>query len=89
MELGESEEACARRELLEETGLSITLRRVVGTSYPTFVGELAGEPDVVLSDEHDALDWVDAEELVRRCRPDPVSSGLADALARLGHRVPT
>lgn len=89
MEMGESEEACARRELFEETGLSITLRRVVGTSYPSFVGEVAGEPDVVLSDEHDALAWVDGEELVRRCRPDVVSSGLADALERLGHRSPT
>ena len=89
MDSGESEEACARRELFEETRLSITLRRVVGTSYPTFAGEVVGEPDVVLSDEHDALDWVDAEELIRRCRPDRVSSGLADALERLGHQPPT
>ena len=87
--MSESEEACARRELIEETRLTTALRRVVGTSYPSFVGEVAGEADAVLSDEHDALDWVDGEELLRRCRPDVVSSGLADALERLGHRSAT
>lgn len=85
IEDGESPAECAVRELAEETGLTGDLTAVPGLGYPTFVLELPEGATIELSDEHDTLAWVAADELVRRCQPAIVSDGLAAALAAIGH----
>lgn len=88
IEEGESEFDCAVRELFEETGLVGVVTAVPNMSYPTFVVEVPLDAPVELSEEHDALEWVSAEELVRRCRPRVVSDGIATALEAIGHLEP-
>jgi 8-oxo-dGTP diphosphatase len=88
---GESDEACALREVEEETGLRCRLGRELGsTSYtdgrgrPKVVRYWLMEPlggDFTASDEVDAVRWVDAEtarSLLSYGRDDAV---LRDALA--------
>lgn len=80
IEIGESEDECARRELLEEIGLDVAIMRVGVVGYPTFVVEVPRDCSVEVSEEHDRSEWVSAEELIRRCRPQVVSEGIERAL---------
>lgn len=71
IEPGEGPEACLRRELLEELGLRVSIRRAMPPSthrYPAFTvtlhpfvcGILAGEMTL---NEHRAVAWLKPEEL--------------------------
>lgn len=73
---GESAEACARRELMEETGISAPVRPIGPADGDCALFALRVEADlpVVLSDEHDRYEWVSRDEAVRRCRPEAVAA---------------
>lgn len=67
---GESVEACAQRELEEETGLRPLLRALRSDDdCAWFATEVEPDATVTLSEEHDRYEWVDAATARRRCRP--------------------
>jgi 8-oxo-dGTP pyrophosphatase MutT (NUDIX family) len=81
---GEAIEACARRELREETGLELVLTDVqVEGDWALFVAEAPADAAIVLDAEHDAAVWLSLEEACTRCRPTLVADGLRTALASL------
>jgi 8-oxo-dGTP pyrophosphatase MutT (NUDIX family) len=69
---------CARRELLEETGLTLPLLATGQgmDSWAVYFAE-AGAGDVVTLDaEHDRYEWVSLETALARCLPQEVSAGI-------------
>ncbi len=74
---------CAQRELLEETGLVLPLRLTEAGSphWRVFKAEARPDARIVLSDEHDAYEWVVLDEALRRCRPAEVAEQIRVALA--------
>ena len=87
---GEYISVCAARELLEETGLSLSLIQVCGDAANWYV--YLAETDHTeprLSYEHDRFDWLSYDEAASRIAPEIVRTGLAAAvsqLARLSQR---
>jgi 8-oxo-dGTP pyrophosphatase MutT (NUDIX family) len=82
---GESIEECARRELLEETGLELD---VVATAcgraeWPLFAAEAPPEAAVTLSAEHDAWVWLPVDDAAARCLPAHVGDGLRNVARTL------
>ena len=76
---GENVLACARRELVEETGLDLVPRPVeVERDWALFVAEAPAPPgaEVTLDDEHDAYAWLSLDEACARCLPAVVADGL-------------
>lgn len=71
----EAVEACARRELFEETGLELVLNLTdCGTEdWWVYIAEAQREGEVSLSVEHDRAKWVSPMEVCRICAPDVVS----------------
>ncbi len=69
---------CARRELLEETGLELSLEPTgCGTEeWAVFVAEAPGDVDVAISAEHDRFEWLSLADASARCLPAVVASGL-------------
>ena len=83
---GETIEACARRELMEETGLCADVRRTEhGTKdWAVYWAESGSEAEVVLRDaEHDRFAWVPLAEALRRCRPERVGQQIELVAAHL------
>jgi 8-oxo-dGTP pyrophosphatase MutT (NUDIX family) len=82
---GEDVEACARRELEEETGLRLALHGINHSpDWASYWTEAPFDTPVRLSMEHDRYEWVTRDEAVRRCRPAIVAEqfeALADAAA--------
>jgi 8-oxo-dGTP pyrophosphatase MutT (NUDIX family) len=72
---GEEPDAAAARELLEETGLRLPMRRICDGSgdWLVYAAEAAGDCSVVLDAEHDRFEWVPAERAPARCRPEQVA----------------
>lgn len=68
---GEPIDRCAQRELVEETGLRLPVRRVGRATDPWVVYAAEAPPGaaVRLSAEHDRGAWVGRDEVVRRCLP--------------------
>jgi 8-oxo-dGTP pyrophosphatase MutT (NUDIX family) len=92
-ERGELPEEAARRELVEETGLTIDGDLELIGVFPMFVyghdalqvtfrGQVA-EGDVALSHEHDGLRWTDPVDM-RSLLTDEVIDGLAAGDERVG-----
>jgi 8-oxo-dGTP pyrophosphatase MutT (NUDIX family) len=76
---GESIEACARRELLEEAGVTanITLTNHGSSDWAVFQAQLDDAAGVVLGDsEHDRFEWVGLEQVRKRCLPAFVSEAV-------------
>jgi 8-oxo-dGTP pyrophosphatase MutT (NUDIX family) len=85
---GEPIDACARRELLEETGLVRDLTPTeCGTSeWPVYTVQVEPDTVVTLDDEHDRFEWVPSSAAVTRCRPDRALLPL-QAAVRLLHSL--
>ena len=85
-EPGESVEECASRELLEETGLALPLRRTPCSreEWAIYAAEAPPGAEVRLDDEHDGFEWLSLEKALVRCRPRVVADGLACVAAWLG-----
>lgn len=77
MKPGETAEECAEREVLEETGISLSRLQLVGTYWFAkkemlmigFIGRAEKVP-FTLSGEVDAADWVPVEEALRLVHPN-------------------
>lgn len=78
---GEDIDACAARELQEETGIALPLTPVE-TDTPewlTFVVEVDPTTEVILSPEHDRYVWVGPENLTGGVAPEIVCEQLRAA----------
>jgi 8-oxo-dGTP pyrophosphatase MutT (NUDIX family) len=85
---GEDPVECAKRELLEETGLelALTLTPHGGEQWLVFVAEASCDVPVVLDEEHDRHEWVECSAAIARCRPATVSSQLGRVWTELSRR---
>ncbi|HEV8634812.1 MAG TPA: NUDIX domain-containing protein [Chloroflexota bacterium] len=84
-EPGETIDACARRELLEETGLRLdcTFACLDESGWPVYLAEAPADCAVCLSDEHDRFEWLPRAEAAGRTTPTVVRAQLLGAAARL------
>lgn len=82
---GEEITVTARRELFEETGLEGEPVPVAGPNpnWPAFAIQVEPKTALVLSDEHDRLAWLPAEEALARVSPDAVRDQLRAVIAAL------
>lgn len=82
---GENEGTCARRELLEETGLNLapTLTDCGTEDWWVYVAEAPREVEVQLSEEHDRFEWVSMERALQKCAPNVVSHPLQRAASHI------
>ncbi len=79
---GEPIDECARRELLEESGLALEVVPVIvdgQENWPCYIAEAPAECDVVLSLEHDRFEWLVLDDAIARCLPEQVGLGLRRA----------
>ena len=86
-------EQCARRELVEETGLELSLQRLPmpAEDWAVFVAEASAEAQVVLDAEHDRFAWLTTDELLQRCAPahvtEQIRHAIDHAVSTLGSRT--
>jgi 8-oxo-dGTP pyrophosphatase MutT (NUDIX family) len=83
---GEPVEAAARRELLEEAGLELSLTPLAALAdeVALFHAEAPGDAVVRLDHEHDRFEWLPLEEATERCLPAVVGETLRAVDAALG-----
>lgn len=75
---GETLAACARRELIEETGLELHCSPTpCGTAdWAVYSAEAPVDAGVVVDAEHDRFAWVELDDALALCRPAAVADGL-------------
>jgi 8-oxo-dGTP pyrophosphatase MutT (NUDIX family) len=87
---GETPDAAAERELLEEIGLVLPLTplrdRSATEDVALYVAEAPADAQLVLDDEHDEFRWLPLEDALPLCLPQVVADGLANAAAWLDER---
>ena len=84
---GEAVVDCARRELLEETGLDLSPAPLLhDDAWPLFMVEAPAGADVRLSPEHDAFRWVDLPTACDLIKPELVAEQLRRAARLLRSR---
>ena len=73
-EPGESVVECAKRELMEETGLRLELLPCdAGTAaWPAYLAEAPPDVEITISPEHDRYRWVPFADAVALTTPDVV-----------------
>lgn len=83
---GESFEACARRELLEETGLELPLAPTAlgNGDWHVYRAEAPAGARVRLSAEHDQHQWLPAHAAASKCLPQVVADQIRGVAALLG-----
>ncbi|MCC6455453.1 MAG: NUDIX domain-containing protein [Caldilineaceae bacterium] len=71
-------DACARRELLEETGLTLPLQATGQglDSWAVYTAEATPDSAIVLDAEHDRFEWVKLDVALARCLPEPVAQSI-------------
>jgi ADP-ribose pyrophosphatase YjhB (NUDIX family) len=81
---GEPVDTCARRELLEETGLELepTATPCGDCEWVVFSAVAPPDAEVRLSREHDRHAWLPLERAAARCRPASVAEQLRATAAR-------
>jgi 8-oxo-dGTP pyrophosphatase MutT (NUDIX family) len=82
---GEPIEACARRELAEETGLDLPMHLTGCGTDDWYVYLVEATPDavVVLDAEHDRYAWLAPAAALRRCLPAAAREPLRAVVTRL------
>ena len=82
---GELVDACARRELAEETGLALPLHATDcgGPDWRLYWAEAPLNATIAPDDEHDRYVWTTSDEALRRCLPIRVRDNLACVIALL------
>jgi 8-oxo-dGTP pyrophosphatase MutT (NUDIX family) len=85
---GEQPGECARRELLEETGVRAScIETDCGRDdFATFQCEVDVATEIRLSAEHDAYRWLPLDEARALCLPSYVGDQLACVAATIGER---
>lgn len=82
---GETPDAAAARELVEEIGLVLPLTPLPDASasedVALYVAEAPPDAEIVLDDEHDRFLWLPLAEALPKCLPPVVASGLTNAAA--------
>jgi 8-oxo-dGTP diphosphatase len=90
VEPGESFETTAKRELYEETGISVDIssqalvfaisdtfpERDLSVNWLFFAAKMGADVPVVLSAEHDNYEWVDRQEALTRVTHPPKQKAL-------------
>jgi 8-oxo-dGTP pyrophosphatase MutT (NUDIX family) len=81
---GEAVEECARRELLEETGLALDpVPGPCGTGeWAVFAASVPADAEIRLSAEHDRHVWLPLDDAVGLCLPAAVGEQLRAAAER-------
>jgi 8-oxo-dGTP pyrophosphatase MutT (NUDIX family) len=84
---GETAAECARRELLEETGLDL-VPWVTGCgtdAWPVYLAEARVGDAVCVEQEpeHDRFEWLPAPDALGRCSPEVVRRALGGAIAEV------
>ena len=71
----ETIEECAKRELLEETGLILNLKETSfgDNNWKVYYTEAPMHCVVTLSNEHDKYEWVDYDTAIKKCSPEIVT----------------
>jgi 8-oxo-dGTP pyrophosphatase MutT (NUDIX family) len=79
-------DSCARRELLEETGLVLDLRATGEglDGWTVYLAEADSTHTVILDAEHDRYEWVTLDVALERCLPSAVGDSLRSAVRLLG-----
>jgi 8-oxo-dGTP pyrophosphatase MutT (NUDIX family) len=84
---GEEPDDAARRELYEETGLTLDVvpaRAAAATEeVALYVAQATPGDSIVLDAEHDRFEWLWLDQALERCLPPVVAEGLANAAAWL------
>jgi 8-oxo-dGTP pyrophosphatase MutT (NUDIX family) len=82
---GEDIDRCAARELAEETGLALPVRRIDAESGPWvyYLAEAPLEAEIALSAEHDRYAWLPIDRAVDAASPEVVRSQVRRAAAAI------